>query len=313
MVELSIVRIIRGVTSTFRLLRDAVYEFAENDCMTLAASLSYYTIFSLPPLLFTTIAVASYVFGQETVESHVLGQVRQLIGDGAALQVGEMLAAIRDRVAEGNGALTISLGALFFAATGALVQLQTALNRAWEVRPAPDAGTFKPLVVKRLISVGLVVAVSFLLLVSLLLSAAVSAFGSTVAVYFPDQASQDLLRAAELTLSMLLFTVVFAGMFQYLPDARVEWRDAWVGSVFTAFLFTAGKYVLGHYLGALDTGADFGAAGSLAVIMLWVYYASMILLLGAEFTQVWARDRGTPIRPEPGSIRFTYQPAGHPS
>jgi membrane protein len=108
-----------------------------------------------------------------------------------------------------------------------------------------------------------------------------------------------------------LFTVVFAGMYQYLPDAEIQWRDVWVGSAFTAVLFTAGKFALGLYLGSVDVAANFGAAGSLAVIMLWVYYASIILLLGAEFTQVWARTHGSPIKPEPGSIRFTYQRVEH--
>lgn len=294
--------------SPITLVKLTLQQFSEDDCMMMAAALSYYTIFSLPPLLFTTIAAAGAIFGQSAVESHLLGQARELIGSSAAEQIGTMLNHVEERVAQGGAALLVSLGALLFAATGVLVQLQAALNRAWEVRPDPEAGSIRNFLMKRLISFAIIVAVAFLLLVSLVLSAAISAFGGAVFGLLPDQASQGLLYLTELTSSLILFTVVFAAMFHFLPDAQVQWRDVWAGAFLTALLFAVGKFALSLYIGNTDVAATFGAAGSLAIIMLWVYYASAILLLGAEFTQVWARLGGSPIRPEPGSVRFTYQP-----
>lgn len=293
------------------LAKKTFQEFGEDDCIMMAASLAYYTVFSLPPLLFTTIAAAGFLFGEQTVERHVLQQTQGLIGQSAAAQVGTMLQAVEERVSAGGLALIVSVGALLFAATGVLAQLQAALNRAWEVRPDPETGGLRNFLTKRLVSFAAIVAVAFLLLVSLVLSAAISAFGGAIFGLLPNQASAGLLHLVEIVSSLVLFTVVFAGVFHFLPDAEIRWQDVWAGALFTALLFTAGKFALGVYLGNFDVAANFGAAGSLAVIMLWVYYASIILLLGAEFTQVWARSNGSPIKPEPGSIRFTYEPVEH--
>jgi membrane protein len=161
--------------------------------------------------------------------------------------------------------------------------------------------------VKRLISFAAIIAIAFLLLVSLILSAAISAFGGAAFGLLPNQLSQGLLYTLELSASVVLFTAVFAGVFRFLPDAVIRWRDVLVGALFTAIAFTLGKFGLGLYMGNFDVARDFGAAASLAVIMLWVYYVSVILLVGAEFTQVWARTHGNPVRPQRGSIRYSRE------
>jgi membrane protein len=273
----------------------------------MAASVAYYTVFSLPPLLFITVAAAGFFFGRTTVEGYLLEQAKSLVGESPASQIETMLKAAGDRIAQGGSALLVSIGALLIAATGVMAQLQVALNRAWEVRPDPQGGGIRRFIVKRLVSFAAIIAIAFLLLVSLIFSAAISAFGGTAFGLLPNQLSQGLLYTMELSASVVLFTAVFAGVFRFLPDAVIRWRDVLVGALFTAVAFTLGKFGLGLYLGNFDVARDFGAAGSLAVIMLWVYYVSVILLLGAEFTQVWARTHGNPVRPERGSIRYSRE------
>jgi membrane protein len=264
--------------------------------------LSYYTVFALPPLLVLLMTIAGTIWEPADVHGSIEGQIRALLGPQGAIGVREMLANAN---APGTGGLfptLLSMGALMFGATGAFIQLQSALNTTWDVTPDPRSGGLRNFLRKRVLSFGLVLAVGFLMLVSLALSALLTAFGGFIGSYLPEALSGLVLRALQLALSLVVIICLFAALFRYLPDAVIQWRDVWVGAVATGVLFVVGKYLIGVYIGQSDPGSAYGAAGSLAVILLWVYYASIILLLGAEFTQVWARSRGAGIVPERGAV-----------
>jgi membrane protein len=192
--------------------------------------------------------------------------------------------------------------ALLFGATGAFGELQSGLNRAWEVKPDPRQGGIKSFVGKRILSLGLVLTIAFLLLVSMVLSAALSAFGDALGGLLGG-ISGPLIQVIQLVVSLAVITALFALIYKVLPDAKVAWPDAWVGAGFTTALFVAGKYLIGLYLSKSDPGSSFGAAGALALIMVWIYYSAMIVYLGAEFTQAWATEKGREIVPEPGAVR----------
>ncbi len=210
----------------------------------------------------------------------------------------------------GSGALlptVLSIVALILGATGAFGQLQMALNRAWEVAPDPQQGGLKAFLLKRVFSFGMILSVAFLLLVSLVLSAALSAFGGALGGMLPEGLSAALLQVINQVVSFAVIAGLFAAIFKVLPDATIAWRDVWPGATVTALLFVIGKFVIGLYLGRSNPGEAFGAAGSLAVMLVWIYYSSMILLFGAEFTQTWAESRGGGIAPERGAVRVVQE------
>jgi membrane protein len=199
-------------------------------------------------------------------------------------------------------AAILGVGVLLFGATGAFMALQSALNRAWSVQPDPAQGGIRNFITKRLLSLGMVLAVAFLILVSLALSAALAAAGDTIGrgrTGVPAMA----LEVFNFVVSFAVVSGLFAAIYKVLPDAKIAWRDTVVGAVFTAFLFVLGKFLLGYYLGRNDPGSAFGAAGSLALMLVWIYYASMIVLFGAEFTEAWSRRYGTGIIPEEGAVK----------
>jgi membrane protein len=205
----------------------------------------------------------------------------------------------------GGAAAGVALGSLLLlmGATAAFAQLQSALNRAWRVEPDPTRGDIRNFLLKRVFSFAMILVVAFMLLVSLVLSAALSAFGDVIAAAAPGRISHLLLEAVHNAVALAVVTTLFAFMYRVLPDAVVAWRDAWAGAAATALLFVLGKAGIGMYLGQIDPGTAYGAAGSLAVVLLWVYYSAMILLLGAHFTFVWAERHARPVRPEPGAAR----------
>lgn len=287
----------------FSLLKDSGKEFMEDGSTTQAAALSYYTVFSLPPLLLLILMILGAVVDPHEVQQQLQGQLGALMGPSASQQVGAMMQQANQ---PGSGSVVttiLSIAALLFGATGAFGQLQAAINRAWEVMPDPDKGGLKAVLLKRVFSFGMILSIAFLLLVSLVLSALLSAFGSALNQYLPSGLSGPLLQVINQLVSLLVITLLFAALFKVLPDARVSWRDVWVGAAFTAVLFVIGKFLIGLYLGQSNPGKAFGAAGSLAVMFVWVYYSSMILLFGAEFTQVWAKRHGGGIAPDKGAVR----------
>jgi membrane protein len=298
---------LRTVTSVFRTGGDIVWqtllEFMGDRCPQMAAALSYYTVFSLPPLLVLVIMIAEPFLDPVAIEAAMQAQFGGLLGAEGAAQVQTVVENV-SRPGEG-GALTAAfgIGAFVFGATVAFAQLQDALNIAWQVAPDPTRGDVKNFLLKRVLSFAMILSIGFLLLVSLVVSALLAAFGDALAVLAPGWISQPLLQTTNTLVSLTIITLLFATMFRFLPDAVVAWRDALLGGLITSLLFNLGRAAIGFYLGQAEPASVYGAAGSLALILIWIYYSSMILLFGAEFTQVWARRRGSPIRPVPGAAR----------
>lgn len=285
------------------LLKGATQGFLEDDCQTQAAALSYYTIFSLPPLLMVILLILGALVNPQDIRGQLEQQMGQLMGPAATEQIRTILAQLHQPGAGSVLTTTLSIVGLLLGAGGAFGQLQAALNRAWSVAPDPDQGGIKAFMVKRLFSFGIILSVAFLLLVSLVLSAVLSAFGDALGRMLPQGLSTTLLQVVNNGLSLVVITAVFAAIFKVLPDAKVEWRDVWVGAAVTALLFVIGKFLIGFYIGRSNPGQAFGAAGSLAVLFVWVYYSSMIVLFGAEFTEAWIQRRGGSITPERGAVR----------
>jgi membrane protein len=294
-----------NVKGALALLKSSGADFIEDDCPTQAAALSYYTIFSLPPLLMVLLLILGALVNPQDIRGQLEVQMGALMGPTATEQIRTILAQLHQPGGKALGTV-LSIAALVLGATGAFGQLQAALNRAWEVAPDPRAG-LKGFLVKRLFSFGMILTVAFLLLVSLILSAALSAFGGALGRMLPDGLSATLLQVVNLGVSFVVITALFAVIFKVLPDARVAWRDVWVGATVTALLFVIGKFLIGFYLGRSNPGQAFGAAGSLAVLFVWVYYSSMILLFGAEFTQAWVERNGNSIAPERGAVRVVEE------
>lgn len=291
------------VKDAFPLLKSSTQEFLEDDCPTQAAALSYYTVFSLPPLLMVLLLILGSLVDPRDIRGQLEMQMGALMGPAATAQIRAILVQLHQPGSGGTLTTILSVGGLVLGATGAFGQLQAALNRAWGVAPDPNQGGIRPFLIKRLFSFGMILSVAFLLLVSLVLSAVLSAFGDALGRMLPEGLSTTLLQVLNLGISLFVITALFAAIFKVLPDARVEWRDVWVGAAATALLFVLGKFLIGFYIGRSNPGQAFGAAGSLAVLLVWVYYSSMIVLFGAEFTEAWVLRRGGRIAPERGAVR----------
>jgi membrane protein len=273
-------------------------EVVDDDVPSLAAAIAYYTVFSLPPLLVVIVAVAGAVFGPEAVREALTGQAGSMIGADGAGAIDGMIASASD-LGTGIGSKIAGLAALLFGATGVFGQLQKSLNRAWEIEE-PESGGILKTVLKRVVSFGLILTIAFLLLVSLAVSAVIAALGDAAASFAPSALAEVGIHAANIIVSLGVITVLFAAMFKWLPDAEITWREVWVGAFVTSVLFTLGKTAIGIYLGKADPGSAFGAAGSLALILVWIYYSALILLVGAEFTQAWSSQDGQAIRSDNG-------------
>ena len=274
-------------------------EFFDDDATWMAAALSYFTVFALAPLLVILLQVASLIWDAGQVREALTGQFQAVMGQEVARQVQTMMMSAQQRTESGTGIrLVLSIAGLVFGATGAFVSLQQALNRAWEVEPDPQRGGVKNFITKRFLSLGMVLGIAFLTLVSLALTAALSAAGQALCGGFGETVAQVL----NFVLSFAVIALLFAAMFKVLPDANVGWRDVWVGAVATAVFFVIGKFLIGLYIGQSNPGSAFGAAGALAVLLVWIYYAALILLLGAEFTQAWMKAHGRAIEPEQGAV-----------
>lgn len=278
-------------------LKQILSDFSEDECSVRAAALAYYTVFALPPLLILLTLVVGVFWDPTDVQLALERQFSTLVGDDAGTAIREMLVRAERPGAGGLLATVLGIAALTLGALGAFMQLQGALNRAWEVTPDPTKGGIRNFIAKRILSVGMILAVAFLLIVSLAASAIISALGSKMA-FIPEPA----LYALDVTLSFGVLTLLFAAIFRFLPDAEIDWRDVWAGALVTSVLFVVGKFVIGFYLGRSAPGDAFGAASALAVILVWIYYAGMIVLFGAEFTQAWAERRGARKRPEQGAM-----------
>jgi membrane protein len=283
------------------LLKQAFRDFVDDECPRMAASMSYFTVFSLPALMVLVLLILGVFVDPADMQGRIRDQIAGLIGTDGASFIDEMILAANQPSNRGVVPTVLGILALLFGATGAFGELQSALNRAWEVKPDPRQGGIKSFIGKRILSLGMVATISFLLLVSLVVSAAISAFGDVLGGMLGG-VSEALIHVVQLAVSLAVISALFAVIFKILPDAKVAWRDVWVGAAFTTALFVAGKYLIGFYLSKSNPGSSFGAAGALAVIMVWIYYSAMILFLGAEFTQVWATEKGGGIEPEEGAV-----------
>jgi membrane protein len=278
------------------------YKFFGDGCGSMAAALSFYTFFSLPAVLSLLLTMAARVMDPVRVRDAIVGQVGGLIGEAGAGQVTMIIAHANVGDERASIATLLSIVALTFGATASFSQLQDALNRVWRVKPDPRRNQVKVFLRKRVFSFGIVLTVAFLLLVSLAVSTAIGA--ATARYSGAAGTAAVLLETATTLVSFLIVAGLFALMFRYLPDARIAWRDVRAGAFGSALLFVLGKTVIGLYLGRSDPGAAYGAAGSLAVVLIWVYYSSMVVLFGAEFTQQWAERYGRGIRPQRGAIVY---------
>lgn len=293
-------RIITRARGLPRLLWRTTERFFGDDCPGMAAALAFTTVFSLPALLGLLLALVGIVTDAEQVQGAITRQVASLIGPGAAEQVSTIIVSAR-RI---GGKLTIAavLGGLLllFGATTAFAQLQGALNKVWNVKPDPRHGRVGTFLAKRVFSFGVVLVVAFLLIVSLAMSALLGAASERLTRGLGIPAG--LLAAGDFVISFAILAVLFAAMFKVLPDAEIGWREVWPGAIGTAIFFVLGKFLIGLYLGRSDPGSAFGAAGSLVIVLVWIYYSAMILLFGAEFTRSWSEKLGKDVEPQPGAI-----------
>jgi membrane protein len=294
--------------SIWTLVRESFRQWSDDKASRLAASLSFYTMLSIAPLLVLAVAIAGFVFGTEQAQAQLLSQIQGLVGPQGAQVVERML----DNASQPNVrsiAGLIGLATLIWGASNVFSQLQEAMNIIWNVERKPSAGIMAT-VKDRLLSFSLVLAIGFLLLVSLVVSAVLSALGAFMADILPG--GELLWQVVNFLISLGVITLLFAMMYRVLPDAKVAWRDMWLGAFITALLFVIGKQLLGVYLGRQSFGSTYGAAGSLVVLLVWIYYSAQIFFFGAEFTQVYATRYGQGMTPEDNARLIGARDAANP-
>lgn len=273
----------------------------------LGAALSYYTLFALAPILVVAISIAGLIFGAEAVRGEVVGQIDNLVGHEGAVAVQAMLEAAA-KPSSSIPATIIGIITFFLGATGAFLELQTALNAIWRVKPKASASFLRTLIIDRMISFGLVVGVGFLMLTSLVVSAGLAALHTYMGETFPGGAV--LWEGVNVIVSLAVISILFALVYKVLPDVELAWSDVWVGGLVTAGLFTVGKLLIGLYLGTSAFASSYGAAGSVIVLLVWVYYSAQIILLGAEFTREYVKEFGRRPRPSEFATRDPAPPLG---
>ena len=281
------------------LFKQTASEWMEDDAPSLGAALAYYTVFSLAPLMTIAIAIAGFFLGKEAAQGQIFDELRGLLGAESGKAVEEMVQSANAQPTAGVVATIISVIMLLFGASGVFGQLQASLNAIWGVKAKPGRGVLG-MIKDRLLSFGFTLVVGFLLLVSLLLTAGMALMADWIGGLMPG--SEALAYILNIVLSLSMITLLFATIFKFLPDAKIAWHDVWIGAFLTALLFTIGKFALGIYLGKSGVASSYGAAGSLIVLLLWVYYSSQILFFGAEFTQVYANRFGSRVAPADNAV-----------
>ncbi len=274
---------------TFNLLKKACSAWVEDDAPSLGAAMAFYTIFSLAPVLMVTLAVAGFAFGQKAAEGEILLQLQALVGETGARAVQTVIQSA-DRPVLGVVASTIAIGTVLVGASGAFIELQAALDKIWRVKRRSES-VFLGAIRKRFLSFGLVLGTGFLLLASLVLSAALGAVGKFMGNLLPGPVF--LLELVNSLLSFGAIMLLLATIFKFVPDTEIAWRDVWIGAAVASLLFTIDKALLGFYLGRSTVASAYGAAGSLVIIMVWIYYSAQILFFGAEVTHVYTNKYGS--------------------
>jgi membrane protein len=274
----------------WQLIKKSVIAWRADHAASMGGALAYYTLFSMAPVLIIAIAIAGFFLGEEAARGEILIQLRALLGeDGAAAVQGLLESA--SRPTQGVLATVFSIFMLIIGATTVFAELQTDLDRIWKAPPAEYRGGLWHLLRSRLLSFGLILALGFLLLVSLLLSATLAAIGQLWSGYFDGW--EKVLQTVNFAVSLAIATALFAIIYKVLPSVRIAWRDVWIGAAVTAVLFALGKTLIGLYIGNSGITSGFGAASSFVIVLIWVYYSTQIFLLGAEFTGVYAREHGS--------------------
>ena len=278
----------------WKVLKQSFSEFGEQQITKKAAALAYYTIFSLAPMLIIILSIVEFIWGDKAVEGSLYGQISGMVGASAATQIQEM---IKNAAISGKStvATIISVITLILSATGVFTEIQDSINSIWHLKAKPKVG-FMKMLMNRLISFSMVVGLGFILLVSLVVTAMIEAFGKALERMMPH-VTVYILYAINLAVTLGVVTVLFAIIFKVLPDAKIRWKDVWAGAFVTAIFFIIGKFLITVYLGTSNVTSSYGAAGSLIVILLWVYYSSIILYFGAIFTRIYAQFRGFKITP----------------
>lgn len=285
--------------TAFGILKETVSTFMDNKGLKLSASLAYYTLFSMAPLLLLVISLAGAFFGREAIEGSVFAELNGLVGNEAAAQIQQI---IKNMELSGSTTLSLVIGAvsLIIGATTVFGDIQDSVNKIWSVKAKPEKGWLK-LVKDRLLSGSIIIGLGFLLIVALVVNGAVSAFDYILRGWLPDF-SVVLLTALTALVNFLVLALLFGVIYKVLPDAKIKWRDVRAGALFTAALFMLGRYVIGIYIDKADVGSPYGAAGSLIIILIWVYYSAAILYISTSFTKVYAAAKGENIKPSDHAV-----------
>ncbi len=294
-----------------RLVKATVAAFIADSALSHGAAIAYYTIFSIAPVLLIVIAIAGLVFGRDAAQGAIVAQMSGLMGQQSAEALQSMLKSASS-TSSGTLGTIIGVVTLLVTASGVFGEMQTSLNAIWKAEPR--SSTVSRLVRARIVSLGLIMVLGFLLMVSLALSAALAALGIYLQGVFPGM--RILLQVANFAISFALISMLFAAIYKFLPDARIEWRDVTTGAAVTALLFTIGKTLIGLYIGSSKVASSYGAAGALVVILLWIYYSAQIFLLGAEFTKCYAHSHGSKTLGQAApradeAVSFPYPAASH--
>lgn len=283
----------------FSMIKASASEFMENNSFRLAGALAFNAIFSIPPLLIIIIRAAGYFWGEAAVSGELSTQISSAIGASAAKEVENIIQ--NAHMSESGGmAFWISIGVLIFASTTFFATLQESLNSVWNLKPKPTNSIVKMIQV-RLFSFGIVLSIALLMLVSLVLSTAISILSDYLTSILPD-ISVFFIKLIDFVISTGIISVLFALIYKYLPDAIIRWKDVWVGAIVTALLFALGKFLIGFYISTSDPGSAYGAAGSIIVILIWIYYSSLIIFFGSELAQQYADKFGQRIRPKEHAV-----------
>ena len=282
------------ISSSWSLLKQSFEEFNNDNAIKLSASLSYYTIFSLPPLLIIILSIFSFFFGRDAVTGRFFGQINGMVGNKAAIQIQETIKNIE--ISDSNTFAAIFGGImLLIGASGVFAEIQSSINQIWGLKAKPNKGIVK-FIKNRLMSFSMIASVGFLLMVSLMVNTVMDVINARLLIFFPNTAVY-FFYILNIAILFATTTILFAIIFKTLPDGEIAWKDALVGSSFTSFFFMFGKFAIGFYLGSSTVATVYGAAGSVIIILIWVYYSAIILYFGAEFTKVYSNEKGKKIIP----------------
>lgn len=289
------------LSKSWYLLKTTFFEFNDDNAIKLSAALAYYTIFALPPLLIIIITICGFFLGEDAVSGELYGQINELVGNSAAIQIQE---AIKNAQLSDNNSFATIFGVvmLLIGASGVFAEIQSSINFIWGLRAKPNKG-LKKFIQNRLMSFSMIVSVGFLMLVSLFVSTILDLMSARLKLYFPES-TVYLFNTINLCIIFISITILFAIIFKALPDGKIKWKDAFIGASCTAVLFMIGKFAIGFYLGSSTIASVYGAAGSVIIILVWVYYSAIILYFGAEFTKVYAKTFGGKIYPNEYSVEI---------